>query len=146
MRAFLLVLFLTGCVSTSTEKTESVEEIDIITYHPSSKEYIEEVKGLIAERNRIQRALRSISKYQLGLPPAVREDIHCMDSTIGIIEIPKVGYLKLAGSIANQPEQMEALLIGYIKTVLVALNEANVKIINREEDIRACYDKFKPGG
>lgn len=147
MRKLLLTLVLLGgCTSTPQV------EVNELTPAPTSEiiqeltqeELLNAIQQMVAERNRLQRRLYSISTYHLDIPAELRDAIHCGDLSQDVIRIPNSDYLKLAGKIVNSPEQMEELLVGYIKTLILTINESNAVIITQEARRLECYNKFKP--
>lgn len=146
--SILSVLLITGCSVTSPEikpitATPSASAT-VIAEELTQRDVEMDIEHMIAERNRLQRQLYSISTYQLDLPVELREAIHCGDLSQDVIFIPNSDYLKIASKIVTQPEQMEELLIGYIKQLIKVINESNEVIITQTERRKVCYDKFKP--
>jgi len=142
----IALLLLAGCVtSVPVIPIEPQLEAEVLTVYPQTREeYLAEVVNMIAERNRIQRRLYSISMYQLDLPPEIRAAIHCTDLIQDLIEIPNTDYLSMAGAVINSPAQMEQLLVGFIKSLMGSLYEYNDDVIINRVKLTECYNKFKP--
>lgn len=143
MRPILMLLFLAGC--TSTPDPLPVTEPEVTFTEPVTQEtLVGEIELLVAERNRLQRQLFSISTYQLDLPVDIRDAIHCGTVLSDPIPLPNSNYLKVASKLVTNPAQMEGLLLGYIKMLIRNLEEANRQIEIKNQSILECYDKFKP--
>lgn len=145
MRIILLTcLLLGGCVSTSPTEPAPVEVMEEETQLTPAIDYMSVVKEMIAERNRLQRQLYSISTYKLDLPVGIRDAIHCGDVVPSYISIPTSDYLRVAHAVATTPKQMEDILMDYIKALIITINEANRVLMDSTANRQECFDKFKP--
>lgn len=146
MRNIVMACLLLGGCATTPQPALVPEVVDLTPLADTLTEedvYLKTIEEMIAERNRLQRQLYSISTYKLDLPVDLRAAIHCGDVGPRIISIPTADYLKVAHSVISNPKQMEDLLIGYIKTLISVINAENIDAIDAENLRLACYDKFK---
>lgn len=145
MRIILLTcLLLGGCVTTAPTEPEPVMVMEEEPQLTPAIDYMSVVKEMIAERNRLQRQLYSISTYKLDLPVDIRDAIHCGDIVPSYIGIPASDYLRVAHAVATTPKQMEDILMDYIKILIVTINDANKVLIEATANRKECFDKFKP--
>lgn len=146
MRSTIIAcLLLGGCANTPPpEVVPEVVNLRPLTDTLTEEDvYLKTIEEMIAERNRLQRQLYSISTYKLDLPVDLRAAIHCGDAGPRIISIPTADYLRVAHSVISNPKQMEDLLIGYIKALISVINAENINAIDAENLRLSCYDKFK---
>ena len=137
-----LVLFLVGCNSTPTVvvPTEVVPERHIST----NESYVADVKELIRQRNELHAKLSSIARYDLQLPPSLRDDIYCfrVRAPDGIIPVLSPQHLALSDS----HEETEAVLTAHIVDLRLALKKISKLVNVANESSSACMDKYLNDG